>query len=219
MKNIDLKKVLGKLRKIYSYSPLSHFDDRIIKKFGKTKIDTHVEYVTLNMLTSYYYMYYMGFQIRNLNKETHAKNVLESLDGITSFCSKIPIIRGKGIVEEWYTECEFVREEIISSLQKFLINTKEVSYYEKAMNKMAFYCEKHKYDYEEWKEETNKYLNGMARSRLFEALLLVIGISLGTFCCSKSVEVFGTNSIEELEEYEDTSLEDIDVEQILARKL
>lgn len=219
MINIDLEKMIGKLLKMYSRGSINRFDERIIKKFGKTKIDTNLEWVTLNILTSHYYLYYMGFQIQNLDKEIHAKNVLESLDGLTSLCSKMPIIRGKGIVEEWYTECELVREEILSSLQKFLINTKEISYYQEAIDKMFFYCEKHKYDYEEWKEEINKYFDGMARSRLLGALLLVFVISLGTFCCSKHEELFDTSSIEKLEEYGNTSLEDIDVEQILARKL
>lgn len=123
---------------------------------------------------------------------------------------------------DWYIECIQLQNKVVEGLKQFLSRPNEKELYTNVIEKMDSYCKNHKVDYSEWKMELKKY-NAAEKKKLLIGLGL--GIGIGLLCLSrigdsqKSVKLNEIQILEEQEEYEDVTLEDIDVEMILARKL
>lgn len=218
---MDIEKMMGNFLKKWSQSSRSKFDDWLIKKLGDTKIDNVEECCTLELLSSTYHAFYMASHIEIMDKEYNAKNILELLEKNFTFYSKMPLCR-EGFVGEWFIECQQLKEEVENNLGQFLLHSEEKELYTNTISKMESYCKKHEADYEEWKTELNKYKNA-EKKELIIGLGITIGIWLLGFSMiwyrQQSIEQNETEILEEQENVDETSLEEIDVEQILMRKL
>lgn len=218
---MDKEKMMGNYLKKWSQSPQSKFDDWLIKKLGDTKIDNVGEWCTFQFLSLTYHAFYMCTHIEVMDKEYNAKAILEMLEENSTFISKMPLCR-EGIVGEWFAECWQLKEDVENNLEQFLLHSERKELYTKSILNMKSYCERHKEDYEEWRIELNKYMNG-EKKELLLGLGIVIGIWLLCFSMigyrQQSVKQSETEILEEQESFDDSSLENLDVEQILARKL
>lgn len=156
-----------------------------------------------------------------MDKELDAKKKIENLERIIVLSSKAPLC-SEGIVGDWFMECSEVQENVMKNLKQFLLNSNENELYTNAILSMQSYCKKHKFDYEEWKIEIEKYKNADKKQVLIG---LSIFIGMGLLCFSmigyiqKSINQSEIEMLEEQKNYDDSSLENIDLEQVLARKL
>lgn len=218
-----IEKRMGNFLKKWTKNSQSKFDNWLIKKIGNTKIANEEEWNTLQLLSLTYYTFYMVSHIRVVDKEYNARTTLEGLNEIFAFFSKMPLCK-EGWVEKWFIECQQLKEEIENNLSQFLLHPEKKELYTNTISKMKFYCERHKEDYEEWNIELKKYQEAEKKEFLL-ALSLAIGIGIGILCYSmmldipQSIEQNETEFIEEQKNVDETSLEEIEVEQILSRKL
>ncbi len=219
---MDIEKRIGNFLKKWTKNSQSKFDNWLIKKIGNTKIDNVEEWCTLQLLSLTYYTFYMVSHI-GVDKEYNARTTLEGLNEIFAFFSKMPLCK-EGWVEKWFIECQQLKEEIENNLSQFLLHPEKKELYTNTISKMKFYCERHKEDYEEWNIELKKYQEA-EKKELLLALSIAIGIGIGILCSSmmwdrqQSMEQNETEIIEEQKNVDETSLEEIEVEQILSRKL
>lgn len=217
MDKVDYEVTLAKCLQIAEQTLGGRLDNWLIKKFGKTKINNIAEYMALRAFSSSYYILYMHTEIETCEKVASAKNILEMLNETFSLTLDLLFIQRKGIVKEWYAECLKLRTELVNDLLYFISHPTEIDYYTNAKIKMKNYCEKNQTTYEEWETELAKY--DVGKKKRLVGLILAFGIALSALGISKYHEFRKSNFIESQEEYEGVSLEDIDVEMILARKL
>lgn len=217
---MDIDEIMGNFLKKYSKSFISKFDNWGIKKLGNTKIDSTEEWCTLLVLSSIYNAFHKASFVV-IDKELDAKNKIENLERIIVLSSKVPLCR-EGIVGDWFMECTQVQENVMKDLKQFLLNPNENELYTNAILSMQSYCKKHKFDYEEWKIEIEKYKNADKKQVLIGLSIL---IGMGLLCFSmigyiqKSINQSEIEMLEEQKNYDDSSLENIDLEQVLDRKL
>lgn len=218
---MDYNKIMGGYFSRTSKSFLSKIHNRLIKKLGNVKIDNIEEYISLLLLNQSYYILYIYSYIEVINKENNAKRIIKSLNEIDAFFNDFPLCFN-GTVGEWIKEYYDLKKDIKINLTKFLIHPKNTELYLNTILKIKVYCETHEQFYNEWKTELEKYQKGLKKEIVLGGMLS-LAVLLGGFSLlgniSQNKNDFETEIIEEQENFDDTSLENINANQILSRKL